>query len=252
MVAILVLARRIEAGEAERKVQLDLVGTALSAVGLGLIVLRHPPLGHLGLRHGQARGAGMDRALAGDLADPRRRRRALRSSSPGRAASSARGGSRSSTRRSCGSRPCARASPRSSSSTSSRAGCSSPMPLFLSIALGLSAIETGVRLLPLSFALILAAAGIPKLFPDVSPRRVVRLGFVADVRRAGGDGRRPRGRRRRRRSSPGRCSWPASGSARSPRSSAASPSPRSPTSRAARSAACRTRSPTSASRSARR
>jgi predicted MFS family arabinose efflux permease len=53
------------------------------------------------------------------------------------------------------------------------------VPLFLSIALGLSAIETGVRLLPLSFTLILAAAGIPKVFPDVSPRRVVRLGFLA-------------------------------------------------------------------------
>ena len=53
------------------------------------------------------------------------------------------------------------------------------MPLFLSVALGLSAIETGVRLLPLSFTLILAAAGIPKLFPDASPRRVVRLGFLA-------------------------------------------------------------------------
>jgi hypothetical protein len=53
------------------------------------------------------------------------------------------------------------------------------MPLFLSIALGLSAIETGVRLLPLSFTLILAAAGIPKVFPDVSPRRVVRFGFLA-------------------------------------------------------------------------
>jgi len=53
------------------------------------------------------------------------------------------------------------------------------LPLFLSLALGLSAIETGVRLLPLSFTLILAAAGIPKLFPHVSPRRVVRLGFLA-------------------------------------------------------------------------
>jgi hypothetical protein len=53
------------------------------------------------------------------------------------------------------------------------------MPLFLSIALGLSAIETGVRLLPLSFTLILAAAGIPKAFPHASPRRVVRLGFLA-------------------------------------------------------------------------
>jgi hypothetical protein len=53
------------------------------------------------------------------------------------------------------------------------------VPLFLSVALGLSAIDTGVRLLPLSITLILAAAGIPKLFPDASPRRVVRLGFVA-------------------------------------------------------------------------
>jgi hypothetical protein len=53
------------------------------------------------------------------------------------------------------------------------------VPLFLSIALGLNAIETGVRLLPLSFTLILAAAGIPKAFPTVSPRRVVRIGFAA-------------------------------------------------------------------------
>ena len=53
------------------------------------------------------------------------------------------------------------------------------MPLFLSVALGLSAIETGVRLLPLSVTLLLAAAGIPKVFPNASPRRVVRLGFLA-------------------------------------------------------------------------
>ena len=57
------------------------------------------------------------------------------------------------------------------------------MPLFLSVALGLSAIETGVRLLPLSITLLLAAAGIPKVFPDASPRRVVRLGFAGAVRR---------------------------------------------------------------------
>jgi predicted MFS family arabinose efflux permease len=53
------------------------------------------------------------------------------------------------------------------------------VPLFLSVALGLSAIETGVRLLPLSLALIVAAAGIPKFFPQASPRRVVRIGFLA-------------------------------------------------------------------------
>jgi MFS family permease len=53
------------------------------------------------------------------------------------------------------------------------------VPLFLSVALGLSAIATGVRLLPLSVTLILAAAGVPKLFPQASPRRVVRIGFIA-------------------------------------------------------------------------
>jgi hypothetical protein len=46
------------------------------------------------------------------------------------------------------------------------------------VALGLSAIQTGVRLLPLSIALLLAAAGIPKLFPAASPRRVCRIGFL--------------------------------------------------------------------------
>jgi MFS family permease len=53
------------------------------------------------------------------------------------------------------------------------------VPLFLSVALGLSAIATGVRLLPLSITLLLAAAGIPKVFPRASPRRVVQLGFLA-------------------------------------------------------------------------
>jgi hypothetical protein len=53
------------------------------------------------------------------------------------------------------------------------------VPLFLSVALGLSAVATGVRLLPLSVTLLLAAAGIPKVFPNASPRRVVRIGFAA-------------------------------------------------------------------------
>jgi hypothetical protein len=49
----------------------------------------------------------------------------------------------------------------------------------LSVALGLSAIQTGVRLLPLSVTLLIAAVGIPKLFPNASPRLVVRIGFLA-------------------------------------------------------------------------
>jgi MFS family permease len=59
-----------------------------------------------------------------------------------------------------------------------QAGVFFTVPLFLSVALGLSAIATGVRLLPLSITLLLGAVGIPKLLPNASPRRVVRFGFV--------------------------------------------------------------------------
>jgi hypothetical protein len=60
-----------------------------------------------------------------------------------------------------------------------QAGLFFTIPLFLSVALGLSALETGVRILPLSITLLAAAIGIPRLFPDASPRRVVRLGLLA-------------------------------------------------------------------------
>jgi Na+/melibiose symporter-like transporter len=53
------------------------------------------------------------------------------------------------------------------------------VPLFLSVSLGLSAIDTGVRLLPLSVTLLIAAAGIPRFLPDVNPRLVVRLALAA-------------------------------------------------------------------------
>jgi MFS family permease/uncharacterized membrane protein len=59
-----------------------------------------------------------------------------------------------------------------------QAGLFFAVPLFLSVSLGLSAIDTGVRLLPLSITLLLAAAGIPKVWPNASPRRVVRIGFL--------------------------------------------------------------------------
>jgi MFS family permease len=58
-----------------------------------------------------------------------------------------------------------------------QAGLFFAVPLFLSIALGLSAIDTGVRILPLSITLVIAAVGIPKLLPKASPRRVCQLGF---------------------------------------------------------------------------
>ncbi len=59
-----------------------------------------------------------------------------------------------------------------------QAGTFFVVPLYLSVALGLSAIETGVRLLPMSLTLLLFAAGVPKLWPDANPRRVVNSGFL--------------------------------------------------------------------------
>jgi MFS family permease len=59
-----------------------------------------------------------------------------------------------------------------------QAGLFFAVPLFLSIALGLSAIDTGVRILPLSITLVIAALGVPKVFPHASPRRISQLGFL--------------------------------------------------------------------------
>ena len=58
-----------------------------------------------------------------------------------------------------------------------QAGLFFVIPLFLSVALGLSAVATGVRLLPLSITLLASAVGVPKLFPHASPRRIVQVGF---------------------------------------------------------------------------
>jgi MFS family permease len=53
------------------------------------------------------------------------------------------------------------------------------VPLYLSVVLALSAIQTGARLLPLSLALLVSAIGVPKLLPGVSTRLVLRAGFGA-------------------------------------------------------------------------
>ncbi|HVN13101.1 MAG TPA: MFS transporter [Kineosporiaceae bacterium] len=59
-----------------------------------------------------------------------------------------------------------------------QAGVFFVVPLFLSVVLGLSAIDTGLRILPLSLSLLAAALGVPRLWPRVSPRRVVRIGVL--------------------------------------------------------------------------
>jgi Na+/melibiose symporter-like transporter len=55
------------------------------------------------------------------------------------------------------------------------------IPLYLSVALGLSAIDTGIKIMPLSLTMLVAAAGTPRFFPNVSPRRVVELSLIAAV-----------------------------------------------------------------------
>jgi MFS family permease len=62
-----------------------------------------------------------------------------------------------------------------------QAGVFFTIPLFLSVVLELSALQTGARLLPLSFALLAAALGLPKLVPAARPRLVVRLGLLSMI-----------------------------------------------------------------------
>ena len=60
-----------------------------------------------------------------------------------------------------------------------QAGLFFTIPLYLSVALGLSAIDTGLRIMPLSITLLIAAVGIPRFLPAASPRRVVQAGLLA-------------------------------------------------------------------------
>lgn len=53
------------------------------------------------------------------------------------------------------------------------------IPLFLSVVLGLSAFETGLRLMPLSLGLLATAIGVPRFLPEASPRNVVRVGILS-------------------------------------------------------------------------
>ncbi len=50
------------------------------------------------------------------------------------------------------------------------------VPLFMSVVLELNALQTGARLVPLSLTLIVAAVGIPRLWPKASPKLIVRIG----------------------------------------------------------------------------
>jgi len=178
VLVILGLTRRMADTPAEKGIRLDLVGTVLSALGLALIVygiLRAGTWGFVQPKQGAPQWLGLSpviwlvlgggvvlrvfmwwelhRVRRGEaaLVDPEMlRNRTLR------------GGLTSFLFQYL-----------------LQAGLFFAVPLFLSVALGLSAVATGVRLLPLSITLLLAAAGVPRVFPNASPRRVVQIGFLA-------------------------------------------------------------------------
>jgi MFS family permease len=178
VLGILVLARRMADVEPDRSAHLDLTGTALSAAGLGLVVfgiLQGGSWGFVNPKPSAPSWLGLSPVvwlviagglvLRGFLAWERRRL--------------ARG-------------EAALIDPAMLENKLLRGGLTSfffqyllqaglffAVPLFLSVALGLSAIETGLRIMPLSVTLLLAAVGVPKFFPLASPRRVVRLGFLS-------------------------------------------------------------------------
>jgi MFS family permease len=176
VVIILILVRRMGDTPPEAGAHLDLIGTVLSALGLGLVVygiLRSGTWGFVTPKPSAPQWLGLSpviwlilggtSVLIGFLAWERRRREAgeailidpamLRNRQ-------LRGGLTAFLFQYL-----------------LQAGLFFCVPLFLSVALGLSAIATGVRLLPLSITLLLAAVGVPRVFPDASPRRVVRIGF---------------------------------------------------------------------------
>lgn len=59
-----------------------------------------------------------------------------------------------------------------------QAGVFFALPLFLTVVLELTALETGLRVFPLSLALLVGAVGIPRFAPHANPRRLVRAGIA--------------------------------------------------------------------------
>jgi MFS family permease len=178
VLAILVLTRRIADAPAAERPRLDVVGTLLSAAGLGMLVfgvLRSSEWGWIQSKEGGPSWAGLSPTVWLIL-----------------------GGlfviwlfSRWEVRRvSRGEEPLVRPGLLRNRQLSgglimfffqylAQAGLFFVVPLFLSVCLGLSALGTGARLLPLSLTLLVAAIGIPRFLPNVSPRLVVRVGLLA-------------------------------------------------------------------------
>src|SRR5690242_10367706 len=178
VLVILALTRRIADTPAEQGARLDLMGTVLSALGLGLIVygiLRAGTWGFVQPKEGAPQWLGLSPViwliLAGGVVlrvfmwwelHRLRRGEAVLVDPAMLRIRTLRGGLISFLFQYL-----------------LQAGLFFVVPLFLSVALGLSAVATGVRLLPLSVTLLLAAVGVPRVFPNASPRRVVQIGFFA-------------------------------------------------------------------------
>jgi MFS family permease len=178
VIAILILARRIADAPPETRPKLDFVGAALSATGLALLVfgvLRSSEWGWIKPKAGATSWWGLSPTiwlvLAGAAVlygflqwEGLRERR--------------------------GQEPLVRPALLQNKQLTGgltmfffqylvQAGLFFVVPLYLSVALGLSALATGARLTPLSLTLLAAAIGIPRLRPNANPRRVVRLGLIA-------------------------------------------------------------------------
>jgi EmrB/QacA subfamily drug resistance transporter len=175
---ILLLTRRIADAPSEERPRLDVVGTVLSAAGLGLLVfgvLRSSEWGWIQPKAGGPSWAGLSPTvwliLAGIFVIWVFSRWEVR-------------------RVTRGEEPLVRPGMLRNRQLSGglimfffqylvQAGLFFVVPLFLSVCLGLSALATGARLLPLSVTLLLAAIGIPRFLPNVSPRLVVRVGLFS-------------------------------------------------------------------------
>jgi len=178
VIAILILTRRIGDAPSEQRPQLDYVGAVLSAAGLGLLVfgvLRTGEWGWIQPKSGGPSWAGLSPSvwlvLAGICV--------LWLFFRWGARVEARGGEPLVRSDMLGNRQLSGGLAMFFFQFLAQAGLFFVVPLFLSVCLGLTAIETGTRLLPLSVTLLVAALGIPRLFPHVSPRLVVRAGLLA-------------------------------------------------------------------------
>ena len=178
VVAILALARQVQDAPAEQRAHLDLVGAVLSAAGLGLAilgVLRSSVWGWVIPKPGGPSIFGLSPTIAMVLGGV-----LIMWVFVQWEGHVARGGGE----------PLVRLTMFSNQQFTGglvmfffqfllQAGLFFIIPLYLSVALGLSAIDTGVRIVPLSITLLLAAAGIPRFLPAASPRRVCQGGMLS-------------------------------------------------------------------------